>query len=92
MTRGGDSAFIYLLVEHQSEPDRWMALRLHGYVHRIWEQWLREHDAATHIPAVLPIVVHHGASGWTLAASLSAAGASATGNAAVPGTSRTSRP
>jgi predicted transposase/invertase (TIGR01784 family) len=34
-TRSGAAALLYLLVEHQSEPDRWMALRLHGYVHRI---------------------------------------------------------
>ena len=68
-TRGG-AALLYLLVEHESEPDRWMALRLHGYVHRIWEHWLREHGSATKLPAVLPIVVHHGAGGWTAAASL----------------------
>ena len=47
-----------------------MALRLHGYVHRIWEHWLREHGAANRLPAVLPVVVHHGASGWSAARSL----------------------
>ena len=26
-TRGGAATLVYLLVEHQSEPDRWMALR-----------------------------------------------------------------
>jgi hypothetical protein len=70
-TCDGAAAFVYLLVEHQSEADRWMALRLHGYVHRIWEQWLRGHGGATRLPAVLPIVVHHGASGWTAPATLS---------------------
>jgi hypothetical protein len=68
--RGGPTVLIYVLLD-QSEPDRWMALRLLGYVHRIWEAWLREHSTARRLPAVLPVVVHHGESGWTAAASLS---------------------
>jgi len=69
-TRQGSMVLLYVLIEHQSEPDPWMALRLHGYVHRIWEHWRREHGAAERLPAVLPVVVHHGASGWTAARSL----------------------
>jgi hypothetical protein len=48
-----------------------MPLRLLGYLHRIWEGWLREHATARQLPAALPVVVHHGESGWTAAASLS---------------------
>jgi predicted transposase YdaD len=69
--RGGRTTLIYVLLEHQSEPDRWMPLRLLGYLHRVWEAWLREHATARQLPAVLPVVVHHGQSGWTAAASLS---------------------
>ena len=29
-------ALIYVLLEHQSTPDRWMALRMCGYLTRIW--------------------------------------------------------
>ena len=69
--RTGPRALLYVLIEHQSEPDPWMALRLHGYVHRVWEHWLRGHKTATRIPVVLPVVVHHGESGWTSATALS---------------------
>jgi len=69
-TRDGSTLLVYVLLEHQSEPDPWMPLRLHGYVHRIWEHWLREHAGARRLPAVLPVVVHHGESGWTAARSL----------------------
>jgi predicted transposase YdaD len=60
----GQTALVYLLVEHQSEPDPWMALRLHGYVDRIWQRWRSENPRAGRLPAIVPIVVHHGSSGW----------------------------
>jgi hypothetical protein len=70
-TVGGTPVLVYLLMEHQSEPDEWMALRLLGYVDRIWQAWRRDHPRAERIPAVLPLVVHHGRGGWTAASSLS---------------------
>jgi hypothetical protein len=35
------------------------------YVTRIWDQHLRDHPRARRLPAVIPLVVHHGPSQWT---------------------------
>jgi len=53
-------AFIYVLVEHQSRPDRFMPLRMTEYIVAIWNRYLHEHPHATTLPAVLPVVVHSG--------------------------------
>ncbi len=47
-----------------------MPFRLIAYAVRIWEAWLGEHPGAERIPAILPVVVHHGEGGWTAARSL----------------------
>jgi hypothetical protein len=63
----GRPAFVYVLMEHQSSSDRWMPLRLLGYMVRIWEAHLQEHPRSERLPAIIPLVVHHGAGGWTAA-------------------------
>jgi len=42
-----------------------MAYRMLRYVTRIWDQHLRDHPRARQLPAVFPLVVHHGRSRWT---------------------------
>lgn len=66
----GREACIHVVYEHQSRPDPWMPLRMIEYIVLIWRDWLREHPNATHLPAVLPIVLHHGEAGWTTPKSL----------------------
>jgi predicted transposase/invertase (TIGR01784 family) len=61
----GRDAYVYVLVEHQSSRDPLMAFRMLRYVTRIWDQYLREHPRAQRLPAVIPLVVHHGRSRWT---------------------------
>ncbi|MBW2464926.1 MAG: Rpn family recombination-promoting nuclease/putative transposase, partial [Deltaproteobacteria bacterium] len=61
----GAMAFIYFLVEHQSEPHALMAFRLLTYIQRIWATILREDPKRKTLPIVVPIVVHHGRGGWT---------------------------
>ncbi len=56
---------IYVLAEHQSRCDRWMALRLLQYMGRIWERWHRDHPDAPHLPYLFPLVVYHGTEGWS---------------------------
>ena len=68
--KGDRPLLLYVLVEHQSEPDAWMPQRLHEYIGRIWARWRREHPRPVVLPPVLPIVVHHGADGWHKAVSL----------------------
>jgi predicted transposase/invertase (TIGR01784 family) len=40
--KGGRPVLVYVLVEHQSEPDPWMPQRLYEYIGRIWARWRRE--------------------------------------------------
>ena len=58
----GRDARIYLLLEHQSSPDPWMPLRLLGYMLRIWDGCVA--DGASRLPVIIPVVLHHGATGW----------------------------
>jgi len=60
----GQDAFVYVLVEHQSSEDPLMAFRMLRYVTRIWDQHLHDHPRARRLPAVIPLVVHHGRSRW----------------------------
>jgi Putative transposase, YhgA-like len=61
----GRDAFVYLLVEHQSSADPLMSFRMLRYVTRIWDQHLSGHPNARQLPAVIPLVVHHGRGRWT---------------------------
>ena len=56
---------IYLLAEHQSKVDPWMAFRLLCYLVAIWKGYRAQHPRAKKLPAILPIVVHHSPTGWT---------------------------
>ena len=64
--RTGRSLLLYVLLEHQSRVDRWMALRMLRYVVRLMERWRTEHPESTRLPIILPLVMYHGPEGaWT---------------------------
>jgi predicted transposase/invertase (TIGR01784 family) len=67
---GGPPTYIYILLEHQSRTEPLMAMRLAGYVTRLWEHWHRSHRKARRIPLVLPIIVYQGKAPWTARQSL----------------------
>ncbi|APE37454.1 hypothetical protein BOX37_29975 [Nocardia mangyaensis] len=54
----GCDAYLYLLLEHQSRTDRFMALRMLDYLVAIWTHYLRDHPKATTLPPIVPLVVH----------------------------------
>jgi predicted transposase YdaD len=60
----GRQALLYLLLEHQSRVEERMAWRLLRYVVRILDGWTREHPSPAPLPAVVPIVLYHGAAPW----------------------------
>jgi hypothetical protein len=60
----GRPGLLYLLFEHQSGPERWMPLRMLGYEERVWQWHLRDDPDARLLPAILPIVLHHGGAPW----------------------------
>lgn len=60
----GHEAFIYLLFEHQSRPERLMAFRLLRYMVRIWESLLKDQPQARSLPLIIPVVLAQGETGW----------------------------
>jgi predicted transposase YdaD len=64
--RTGRSLLLYVLLEHQSTVDRWMALRMLRYVVRQVEHWRQQHPETTRLPVIIPLVMYHGPEGaWT---------------------------
>ncbi|HZH74594.1 MAG TPA: Rpn family recombination-promoting nuclease/putative transposase [Archangium sp.] len=64
--RSGRPLLLYVLLEHQSSVDPWMAWRMLRYVVRLGEQWRQEHPEGTRLPIIVPLVMYHGAEGpWT---------------------------
>jgi predicted transposase YdaD len=57
--RSGRPAFLYLLFEHKSRPDRFARLQLLRYTVELWDEWHRGHPRAL-LPPVLPVVFYHG--------------------------------
>ena len=61
MQEGGE-AFIYILFEHKSRPDRWVAFQLLRYEIKIWEPMARSREGK--LPPIFPIVFYHGQERW----------------------------
>jgi len=76
---GKREVWIYLLVEHQSKPDRLMGLRLLSYMVQIWETQVRGwEDARTpkgqrRLHPIVPMVFYTGRRRWSSPLSLLAA-------------------
>jgi predicted transposase/invertase (TIGR01784 family) len=68
----GSPALLYLLCEHQSTVDPLMPLRLLSYVVRVLLQHAEQTEGALPLPVVVPLLVHHSATGWTAATRLEA--------------------
>ncbi|WP_224364341.1 Rpn family recombination-promoting nuclease/putative transposase [Hyalangium versicolor] len=64
--REGRKVLFYVLLEHQSTVNRWMALRMLRYVVRQLEHWRREHPGSKRLPVIIPLVMYHGPEGaWS---------------------------
>jgi predicted transposase YdaD len=65
---GGRWLWVYLIVEFQSTPDAWMAVRVMQYVSLLAEQLVKEHKPdelpAGCVPPILPIVLYNGKAEW----------------------------
>ncbi|MCB0116471.1 MAG: Rpn family recombination-promoting nuclease/putative transposase [Caldilineaceae bacterium] len=60
--RNGEDAFLYLLLEHKSYSDRWVALQLLRYKSRIWEAVRTKGET---LSPIVPVVLYHGQPPWT---------------------------
>ena len=58
--RTGRALLLYVLLEHQSSVDRWMALRMLRYVVRQLEHWRQQHPESPVLPIIIPLVMYHG--------------------------------
>jgi predicted transposase/invertase (TIGR01784 family) len=56
----GKKAFVYMLFEHKSRPDRFVALQLLRYMLEVWDLHRRQHKGCRSLPLIIPIVVYHG--------------------------------
>jgi predicted transposase YdaD len=64
----GRPALLYVLFEHQSTPDKLMPLRLLSYIVRILVRHVDEAGSdSLPLPIVIPVVLHHGDAGWSVA-------------------------
>ena len=69
LARSGKEAYLYVLFEHKSYPDPWVAWQLLRYMVRIWEaKWHREQR----LVPIVPVVVYHGERRWRAAPVFSA--------------------
>jgi predicted transposase/invertase (TIGR01784 family) len=67
--RSRGEAFIYILLEHKSAPEEWVALQLLRYVTHAWER-LRQARGGK-LPVIIPVVFYHGAATWRVGSRLS---------------------
>ena len=58
---------VYVLLEHQSTPDRWLRLRLLGYCVQVWQRWRRQHKDQERLPLLVPMVFYQGRRRWEFA-------------------------
>ena len=61
----GAAAYIYILLEHKSASDGWVALQLLRYLVRFWDE--QQRAGAEKVPLVLPVVFYHGQARWRVA-------------------------
>ena len=58
--------YVYLLLEFQSQSERWMALRMQVYVGLLYQDLVKRHELAppAGLPPVLPVVFYNGETAW----------------------------
>lgn len=68
----GHVIYIYLLLEFQSQAERWMALRMQVYVGLLYQDIVKRHELADgqRLPPVLPLVLYNGAAPWNASGEL----------------------
>lgn len=64
--RDGSPVYVYLLIEHQSQVDRFMAVRLMTYIGLLYQALIKEGLLTLdgRLPLVIPIVLYNGEAEW----------------------------
>ena len=71
-THQGQNAYILILLEFQSTPEHWMAVRLNAYAALLYESLIKEQQltAKDRLPPVFPLVLYNGERRWKAPQSL----------------------
>jgi predicted transposase YdaD len=64
---GEERVYFYTLIEHQRDVEPLMVFRILQYMTRLWERLVLEQPTAKTLPPILPLLIHHSATGWTAA-------------------------
>lgn len=62
--RRGGRGYVHLLLEHQSQLDRWVAFRLLRYQVRIWERHRAENPSSRSLPPIVAVLLANGPRPW----------------------------
>jgi predicted transposase/invertase (TIGR01784 family) len=60
MKKSERSALIYVLIEHQSSVDKFIAFRIWHYIHAAWKQYLEDNPDADSLPLIVPVLFYQG--------------------------------
>lgn len=69
---GGERLSLYVLVEHQTDVQRLMALRMLRYCLRIWEREAANRPPEDNLTPIVPVVFHQGRRRWSAETSFEA--------------------
>ncbi|MEZ5673625.1 MAG: Rpn family recombination-promoting nuclease/putative transposase [Thiotrichaceae bacterium] len=68
----GRTAYVVILIEFQSSPDKFMALRVLHYIASFYMRLAESEEKLNKLPAVFPIVIYSGQDKWTVPTNLAA--------------------
>ena len=68
----GQPAFVHVVLEHRSRPDRWTALDVAAFVTGLWKELRGRKPRPRVLPPVIPVVVHFGKGRWRTSATVAA--------------------
>lgn len=71
----GRTLYIYVLIEHKSEPDVGTPVQLLGYLQRIWQRYAEQSSQGRaeryrKLPPIVPLVIYNGKPEWSVPLSL----------------------
>jgi len=74
-TREGRPVFLYVLIEHKSEPDAGTPVQMLGYLQRIWQRYAEQSRQGRRaryrqLPPIIPLVLYNGQPVWSVPLSL----------------------
>ncbi len=68
----GKVAYIVILVEFQSSPDKFMAVRVAHYIYSFYMRLIESKEKPDKLPPIFPIVLYNGMNKWTAPTNVSA--------------------